>query len=283
MRRALTLPLLIALLAMAGPVQAQRGAPDRLVARCIGEDPGASPADAATACTALLELRGGDPQRRGALLTARAAAPHRQGAEAEALADLDAAIGLWPDAVPPRFLRALILRDRGEAEAAAADLTAAIASAPDQPELFNNRGGLRRAQGDLAAARADYARAVALQPGYAKALANLALTRHRLGEAGAAEDLAAAIAAAGPEEGWPHAVSGALALERGDLPAAAADLEEALEREPDDAETLWLRALLRARQGDAAGAAEDAARARRLLPRVETLMLGIFGPGLASR
>jgi Tfp pilus assembly protein PilF len=283
MRRAMTLPLLLALLAMAGPAQAQRPVPERLIARCIGEDPGASPADAATACTALLEMRGGDAQRRGALLTARAVALHRQGAEAEALADLNAAIGLWPDAVPPRFLRALILRDRGETEAAEADLTAAIATTPDQAELFNNRGGLRRARGDLAAARADYARAVALQPGYAKALANLALTRHRLGEAGVAEDLAAAIAAAGPEEGWPHAVSGALALERGDLAAAAADLEESLEREPDDAETLWLRSLLRARQGDASGAAADAARAQRLLPRVEPLMLGIFGPSIAPR
>lgn len=278
------LALLLLPLLAATPAEAQPDSLDRLIGRCLGEDPGASPADAATACTRLLDIPGGDPRRRAALLVARATALERQGERGEAVVDLDAAIGLWPDHVPGLFLRALILRDLGRAAAAEADLTTAIEAAPDEPALHNNRGGLRRARGDLAAAREDYARAVALDPDYAKARANLALTRHRLGEADdAARDLAAAIAAAGPEEGWPHAVRGAIALERGDLASAEADLEESLEREPDDAETLWLRGLLRARQGDAAGAAEDAARARRLLPMVEPVMLGIFGPGLMAR
>jgi hypothetical protein len=46
---------------------------------------------------------------------------------------------------------------------------------------------------------------------------------------------------------------------RQDLPAAARNLAESLGRAPDDADAFRLRYLLRARRGDAAGSAADAA------------------------
>ena len=63
--------------------------------------------------------------------------------------------------------------------------------------------------------------------------------------------------------------------------AAMNDLGEALRRAPASALAHALRAILRAREGDPAGAATDAAAARRLNPRIEAALAENFGPGLA--
>lgn len=124
---------------------------------------------------------------------------------------------------------------------------------------FYDRGNARAAQGDRAGAIADYNEAMRLNPQYALALSSRGLLRQRLGQAeGARADIEAGIRAAAAGNGGPIAARAGLALLRGD----SADLAEALRRDANNSLALGLRAVLRQRQGDAAGMAADAAAAR---------------------
>lgn len=176
-------------------------------------------------------------------------------------------------------------RDLGDLLAAMEDYNIAIQLDPQRAEIpLNGRGNLYRAVGNLQAALADYDAALQLNPRYAVALANRCLTRTRLGGREAARpDCDGAVAAAGADDGWPFAVRAAVALLAGDPGAAEPDLEEAVRRSPGSGSILYLRGVLRGRQGDGTAAASDLAAAQHRTPRVEEIILEMFGRSINIR
>jgi tetratricopeptide (TPR) repeat protein len=134
------------------------------------------------------------------------------------------------------------------------------------------QGDAWRALDEFRAALAAYDAALRAAPGDAGLLAERAVTLHRLGETEAARDaLEAAIAAAGPREGWPHAARAGLRLLAREDAAAAADLAEATRRAPGDARIASLATLAAARRGS--GPPPD-------LAQLDALRR-VFGPWLA--
>jgi len=148
----------------------------------------------------------------------------------------------------------------------------ALAQTPPGVVAHLERGHALRRLDEFRAAIAQYDAALRLSPGHPGALAHRGVTFHRLGEdAQARADVAAAVAAAGPREGWPHAARAGLLLLAGDLPRATADLAQSQRREPDAPVTLTLGAILLVRQG---GSVPTTAP-----PGLEEVRL-IFGPWL---
>ncbi|WP_431272373.1 tetratricopeptide repeat protein [Dankookia sp. P2] len=177
--------------------------------------------------------------------------------------------------------RARLRMDQGDLDGALADFGSLLRCAPANTDALVGRGIARALKGQWRAAVEEFDAAVRFDPKNATALADRGLARNRLGETRAAEaDMADAILLAKPGNGWPYTARAGLALLRNDDPGAARDIEEALRRSPDGASALQIRAILRARAGDGAGSAGDAAAARRAMPRVAERVAALFGEGL---
>ena len=197
-----------------------------------------------------------------------------------ASADFSAAIRLEPRYAGGYHARGIVAHEQGDLAQALADFNEAIRLDPDYGP-YRDRGAVRRDQGDLAGARADFDAALRIHASDSFALANRCVTRFRQNDALALADCDAAIAAGPAHYGWPNAARAGIHLLQGDLAATAADLEEALRRDQQDAYALFLRSRLLARRGDAAGAARDADAARALDARVEVRLIGEFGAAIA--
>jgi tetratricopeptide (TPR) repeat protein len=284
--RAARLPVvwLAAMLAQPLPAAAQSGF-NEAAAWCAWRDP-ATPVERAIAgCTWLVRSGLLDPRNtsialanRGYYLSQRLHRPD------EGIHDYNEALRLDPTNANALNGRGALRSDLGDATGAMADYDAAIRFDPRGRDAYNNRGNQRRAQGNLRGAIADYDQALRLNPRNAHALANRCIARHRLNEAALAQaDCAAAIEAAAPDNPWPHTSRGRLALLAGEVRQATEDANEAVRRDPDNPHALQLRALLRARAGDAAGAAADTAAAQARLPRITAILAEIFGPDPPAR
>lgn len=301
------IPLALALLALGGPAAAQ-GEDAR--ASCMGQG-GATPDQRRAACTALIDTPALAPAIRAIALGHRARIAAAAGDRAAALADYDAAIALDPRQPASFHNRGDLRAAMGDLAGARADYDAGLRIDPRHARLFVARGNLRRENGDLGGALGDYDRAIALDPRYAaahnnrgnlhraagrlrtavgeylaalrldpaeaNARANLCITRVRLGERRALEDCERAIREAAPDNPAPFVARGGLRLLAHDEPGAAADIAEALRRDPASPYAMELRAMLRARLGDAAGAAQDTTRARAIRPRVTIIITEVFG------
>ena len=198
-----------------------------------------------------------------------------------AIADYTAALRWTPRATQVLVHRGQARFETRDLKGALADYNRSIALAPSRTDALEGRGLVRLATGNLLGARADFDRVLHADPYAAATLGNRCIARFRLNDGRAAEDCDAGIAAALPETAWPHAARGGLRLLTRDLPGASDDIGEALRRDPRNAATVQLRALLRARLGDATGAAADAQAARTLQPQVEARVAEIFGASLA--
>jgi tetratricopeptide (TPR) repeat protein len=280
---AMRLALLLAALTAALPAAAQSGM-DEASAWCARRDP-ATPVERSIAgCDWLIASAMLTPRNLSIALANRGYYQSQVLVRrADALRDYDAAVEADPTNAIALNGRGVLRSDLGNRPGAMADYDAAIRFDPRNRDAYNNRGNLRLAQGDVRGATADYDAALRINPRNAHALANRCLARHRLGEAAPAEaDCAAALAAAAPDNPWPHTARGGLALLAQDAQQAAQDAEEDLRRKPGDAHALQLRALARARLGEAAGATADAAAARARLPRIAESMAEMFGPAIAA-
>lgn len=89
------------------------------------------------------------------------------------------------------------------------------------------------------------------------------------------------MALASARVGWPFTVRAGIRLLEGHLVGASEDLAEALRRSPESPTALRLRALVRARQGDATGATADAQAARVIQPSIDTIVVMLFGEDLS--
>ena len=199
------------------------------------------------------------------------------------IADFSEAIRLDPRSLVAFYSRANSRMALGEHPGAIADFEAVLGLNKDFWQGLTGRGSAYLAQGRLPAAMQDFDQVLQRLPGNAMTLAFRCIARTRLRQGGAAEDCTAATAAAGPREGWPFGVTAGLVMLGGQTAGAAGLLEQALQRSPEAAALLQLRAILRQRLGDAAGSATDAAAARGLSARVGQNLADIFGPSLALR
>ncbi|HMM47682.1 MAG TPA: tetratricopeptide repeat protein [Thiobacillaceae bacterium] len=117
-------------------------------------------------------------------------AQYRQGDLASALDAADRYLATNPANARVRFLKALILADRGERDAAAAILTALNDEYPELPEPYNNLAVLHAAAGHYESARIALEAALRANPGYANAHENLGDVHARLALAEYEEALA---------------------------------------------------------------------------------------------
>lgn len=183
----------------------------------------------------------------GACLGARAPAPPAPPAAAPALEGSARA--------RYHFLVARAEQERGNFAAAARALDAAALYEPRSPWLALARVELARARGDDGAAVFEAEAAVALAPSGAEAHEALGLARFASGNReGAEEALRVAVQLGRAPAAWP--VLCTLAVERGADDAAA--LVAGWSGQPvDDIDERAMRAGLRLRTGDAAGAVDD--------------------------
>ncbi|WP_156254916.1 tetratricopeptide repeat protein, partial [Sandarakinorhabdus oryzae] len=192
------------------------------------------PNDLALLQQALAALRAGQPGQAGALLTRVSAAGQQH-----------------PDTL---YVAALAAEALGQLEGAEQCFVAAITANPRNPGYRNSFALFLHRQGRLAEAVAELEAAVAAVPGHGEAWVNLALFRQDRAEmvgAQAALDKARALEGNSPRV---LALSGALAQERGDAPAARGFFTQALGLRPDDngARLRLAKALMQ--QGDFDGA-----------------------------
>jgi tetratricopeptide (TPR) repeat protein len=205
----------------------------------------------------------------------------QQGDRAGAITDFSEAIRLDPQDAGAFNNRGFARFELGYYAAAIIDFTEAIRLEPRYARALTGRAIARGATGDLNGAITDFNEVIRLDPQNAGAVAARAVARHRSGETDAAQaDLEAAIRAAGPRDGWPHAARGAFALLRDDRDAVTLELTQAWLRNPNDSLTLALLAILQSRQGDVSGALANAAAARRNWPSIGQFLVSFFGPEL---
>ena len=219
--------------------------------------------------------------RAGQAYNSRGLIRAEQGDLIGAIADYTAALRWTPRATQVLVNRGQARFEVRDLKGALADYNRSLALVPSRTDALEGRGLVRLAGGNLLGARADFDRALRADPYSAATLGNRCIARHRLGEARAAEDCDAGVATALPGTTWPHAARGGLRLMTHDLAGAGSDIGAALRQDPRNAATIRLRALLRARLGDAPGAAADNQASRDLQPQVEARVADIFGAALA--
>jgi tetratricopeptide (TPR) repeat protein len=186
-----------------------------------------------------------DPESSSALLQ-RARLRAVQGDRPEAIADLDKAIKIAPDDAIPLVLRARIHQQAGDSDRAAADLERVLDRHPDHPAALELRGLIAAERNDYAAAIRDFRKLVAQKQDDPVLVGQLAMLY---------------MGAKQPRQAIKR-FSRALELDEknfacrrgrsdaeisiGDHAAALADLEKALELQPDDTGVLnnlaWLLA-----------------------------------------
>jgi len=202
-------------------------------------------------------------------------ASHRAGDLRQAAAAYGEVLGENPDHLPARNNLAAALADLGQFDEARACYRRGLQGHPDSPELHANFGNLLRLTGDLSAAADHYFRAVTLAPeapGAHEVRYALGIVLRTLGRRDDAVRELQLAAQAMTTDPRPWSALAALALDIHDLETAAQLIDEALARNPTDADTLNLQGIVykqMARFGparsafDAAiGAAPDHAEAR---------------------
>lgn len=201
-----------------------------------------------------------------------------------ALADLDEAIRLRPDYGFAHAVRGFVHRTRLRLDLAEADLDLAVRLEPHWPGSFFNRSGMLLQRGDLEGARRDLDMALRLRPDGAMTLAHRCLVAFRSGEKAADSfceaTLAADVRSARRDGGasWLLLIRGGLHMLRNDPAAARTAVDGSIMLLSRNPHALLLRGILRARDGDAEGAAADMEAARAILPEVDVSVQALFGP-----
>ncbi len=164
----------------------------------------------------------------------------------------------------------------GDFDRALADFEAVIRLSPDDPTGYMNRGVAKFTLGDTAGAMADYETAINLGAREALLYFNRALAKEELGDIeGAIEEYTKAISVANEDPDLPEADAikaesfgyrGDLKIDQGDWPGAIADLDQAVELQPDNAYFVFRRGLAKEFQEDIPGAMSDYSTAIRLNP-----------------
>jgi arylsulfatase A-like enzyme/Flp pilus assembly protein TadD len=169
--------------------------------------------------------------------------------------------------------RAVVLAVAGHVDDAIRAEERAIALNPLLPEPHNHRGVLEAGRGRLEPALRDFERALALDPNNARAWNNRANALRALGRREEAASSYRNAARLAPRDPDPLNGSGVLAVETGDLAAAAAAFNRVLEIDPAYSEAAVNLAFVEARQGRTADARS----------RLQALLAGPVAPEAARK
>lgn len=191
------------------------------------------------------------------------------GRMAAALDDYAEVIGADDDFSDHYFNRGNILRRLGRTEEAIADYEKALSLEPPFPEAHYNRGDARLELGDLEGALADFERTLELEPEHLDALLNRAGVLADLGDAKAALEGVEAGLALAPEHAHLLCLRGRLLAEQGAGEEAGQALDAALRSDPELAEAWALKGELAYAAGDLAAASADFDQALQLADRPE--------------
>ncbi|MCD9028036.1 tetratricopeptide repeat protein [Luteimonas sp. BDR2-5] len=167
----------------------------------------------------------------------------RRGAHDDALTLAREAVAADPRDPGNQRLLAQALHASGDDQAALAAIDAAIALVPDAADLHFQRAGLLLQQRDLDAASAALSQSTTLDPNQFGAYvmqAQLAIGRNDLDEAERLQKLASRVA---PEHPWTTMLAGTLASRRGEHDRALALLAQAAKVAPDDLQVLYANAF----------------------------------------
>ena len=226
---------------------------------------GGEPQEAVRLFTEILDDDGISPGDRHAALTNRGMAYIEMGSLKQGLEDLDRAVDLNPDGVEALINRAAAHAQLEQGEQALADLNRVLELDPENYTAHYNRGNLRAAGGTLGLAVADYSEAVRLKPDFHEAFLRMGTAQaaqRNLGDALASLDRAVEIRA-DPEALFSRAsiLSGLGQAER-----ALADLNRALEEQPNFVRALHARGYLLGAMGRFEEALRDFDRSIELEP-----------------
>jgi tetratricopeptide (TPR) repeat protein len=198
----------------------------------------------------------------------------RQGKLTAAVADLEAAIALWPDQCEAYVNLAQAYRGQGRLDAAAEQLGKAIRLRGDSAVAYRNRASLCVERGDPVAALRDFEQALRFEPRDSPFRAQIEIERGRILEdqRNGPEALAACDAAlrASPDDPAALLLRARVLIRLGRFDEARQACDRCLQRwaEPP-ADLFRIRGVARKRLGDDAAAAEDYTRALELAPSQE--------------
>jgi Flp pilus assembly protein TadD len=128
------------------------------------------------------------------------------------------------------------------------NLDRAFAYAPRNAEVNFALGNLRLAQGDLERATTFYRATLQLDASHKGALRNLGVLALGKKDWNAAMEFFRAAMRADPLDGKTHYLLARAFLEAGDLPGASAEIQQALELQPDQPEFSELAQTIRSRR-----------------------------------
>lgn len=235
----------------------------------------ASPANIAS-LTDVISRNPSDPQAynvRGTVLG-------RAGRHKEALADFDKAISLDPNYAQAYANRGLVYRQMRRPDAAVADYSRAIEIDANYAPAYLGRGIVYREQNQAMAAFEDFNRAISLRPNVAEAYYNRGLLYqaqrqhdYAIGDFDTAINL---------ERRQPEPILIARGLSHmatNNFKAAAADLDQAVQRDPENLQAWMSRGLAYERLGDKEKAAGSYARALNLRNNYEPARAGFARVG----
>ena len=203
---------------------------------------------AAAACSAALQATPDSGALRG-----RATAAARAGDFAGAIPDFTAALTLNPKDMAALEGRGMAQLQSGAYAAAIADFSALSGLRPADPTPLFFRAAAKLQAGDTTAA-ADYTAFLVSRPGDIEALMGRALSFQFAGDFSAADLDLSAILKVQPEAAQPLAARGMLRLMRADFVSSAADLHRALAQPDAPAHLALWRFVAQARSDDATAA-----------------------------
>jgi len=151
----------------------------------------------------------------------------------EALADLDKALELSPEATTALHVRATAYTALGDLRAAIRDYDRVLELKPDHAPALNNRGNLKKQRGDLKGAYEDFERGIRDHPrqlgfwvGHAQTLLALGRPKDAVRDGDQAVEI-------GPKRPIAWHLRGVARLRSGDHAGAAEDLTKSIELDPD--------------------------------------------------
>jgi len=206
-----------------------------------------------------------------ASLIARAVLLETMGEKEKAAADYQTALGIDPSSRPVLTRLGLLQIDAGRKEAALAPIEAHVANADDdKPDWLLAQAELMARIGDADGALAAMDEAIAVKPTNATLLNERCWIKATLAVQldGAIQDCTRANELS--ENNAASLDSRALVyLRLNRLDEALADIDGALDRRPESASSLYLRAAIERRMGKTHDADEDAANARLISPHID--------------
>ena len=188
------------------------------------------------------------------------------GKYAEAVAEFDKALAIWPNDPETLVKRGSALAGQNQYDEAIRSYRAALALRPDDAMAFLNLGAALAARGQYDEAIAMYRKALVIQPGRAQASINLGSVLLRQGKLTPAET---AFQEALDVEPWnveAHTSLGAARAMQGNLDGAIAEYQDALHENPDHLPALLNLGIALAQSGRPGEAITLLGKATRLDP-----------------